>query len=151
DPHNILSLPEDFTYRAISHVGDVMDDGFLVPDKPDGMATFSGPDGLTLIVRNHELEPRQQGPFGADVELLSKIDPSLLYDQGEPGKPCIGGTTTLVYDTKRQQLVRQYLSLSGTIRNCAGGPTPRGTWITCEEATDVVGENLIDDGPRVLC
>ncbi|WP_442482056.1 alkaline phosphatase PhoX [Aeoliella sp. SH292] len=151
DPHNILSLPEGFTYRVISHAGDLMDDGLFVPDKPDGMATFAGPDGLTILVRNHEVEPRQQGPFGKDAELLSKIDTRSLYDLGEPGKPCIGGTTTLVYDTQKQQVVRQYLSLVGTIRNCAGGPTPRGTWITCEEATDVVGENVVDDGPRVVC
>jgi secreted PhoX family phosphatase len=151
DPHNILSLPQGFTYRAISHAGDLMDDGLMVPDKPDGMATFAGPSGLTLLVRNHEIEPRQQGPFGEDAELLSKIDSGLLYDLGEECRPCIGGTSTLVYDTKRQQLVRQFLSLAGTIRNCAGGPTPRGTWITCEEATDVVGENLVDDGPRIIC
>lgn len=151
DPHNILSLPKGFSYRVISHAGDQMDDGLLVPDKPDGMATFAGPNGLTLLVRNHEIEPRQLGPFGWDSELFDKINPDLLYDLGEEGKPCNGGTTTVVYDTRNQRVIRQYLSLCGTIRNCAGGPTPRGTWITCEEANDTVGTNKVDDGPEITC
>ena len=29
--------------------------------------------------------------------------------------------------------LKQFLSLIGTLRNCAGGPTPWNTWITCEE------------------
>ena len=151
DPHQLLSLPPGFSYRVISHAGDSMDDGLLVPDKPDGMATFAGPRGLTLLVRNHEIEPRQQGPFGEDCERLRQIDTQKLYDMGEEGKPCIGGTTTVVYDTRNQRVVRQYLSLSGTTRNCAGGPTPWGSWITCEEASDVKGVNKVDEGPEIFC
>jgi secreted PhoX family phosphatase len=30
---------------------------------------------------------------------------------------------------------KEYLSLAGTVRNCAGGPTPWGSWLTCEETT----------------
>ena len=151
DPHRLLSLPKGFMYRVISHAGDSMDDGLLVPDKPDGMATFEGPNGWTLLVRNHEIEPRQKGPFGENAERLSRVDTSKLYDLGEEGKPCNGGTTTVVYDTRSQKVVRQYMSLAGTIRNCAGGPTPWGSWITCEEANDVVGANKIDEGPAIVC
>lgn len=151
DPRNMLSLPAGFSYKVISHAGDTMDDGLLVPDKPDGMATFAGPRGLTLLIRNHEIEPRQQGPFGDDAELLSKEHAAKLYDLGEKEKPCNAGTTTVVYDTRNQRIVRQYLSLAGTIRNCAGGPTPWGSWITCEEACDTQGENRVDDGPPIVC
>ena len=56
-----------------------------------------------------------------------------LYDAGSGELPCLGGTTTLVYDTQTQTLEKHFLSLAGTIRNCAGGLTPWNTWITCEE------------------
>lgn len=144
DPANLLDLPKGFSYQIISRQGTKMDDGLLVPDKPDGMATFAGPEGLTLLVRNHEIDPSQIGPFGPEAKLLELIDPALLYDLGEPGRPCIGGTTTIVFDTRRQKVVREFLSLAGTIRNCAGGPTPWGSWITCEEASDRPGVNVIE-------
>lgn len=150
DPNRLIDLPADFSYQVISRQGETMADDLLVPDKPDGMATFSGPDGHTIIVRNHEIAPTDEGPFGGGARLLGKVDSRLLYDLGERTKPCHAGTTTLVYDTRNQKLIKQYLSLCGTIRNCAGGPTPWGTWITCEETGDVRGLNVYN-GIETLC
>src|SRR5687767_2939340 len=68
DPHKIIDLPQGFTYRVISRAGEKMNDGLRVPDKQDGMAAFAGPNGLTILVRNHELsaDDSARGPFGED-------------------------------------------------------------------------------------
>lgn len=143
-PGGIISLPHGFSAQVLSPAGSTMEDGLLVPGKHDGMGAMPGPDGLTLIVRNHEISPGHSttGPFDPRNERVERIDMSRIYDSGSgegpyPG-PSRGGTTTLVYDTKggREQgvLVRQGLSLVGTEHNCAGGITPQNTWISCEES-----------------
>jgi hypothetical protein len=141
DPAGILELPEGFSYKIISRWQDEMDDGFLVPARADGMATFPGPDGLTLIIRNHEIsaEDKELGPYGANHERLDKVDAGKVYDWGQGEQPAIGGTSTMLYDTRTGELHKQFLSLAGTERNCAGGPTPWNTWISCEEDTTPAG------------
>ncbi|MDA0832864.1 MAG: DUF839 domain-containing protein [Planctomycetota bacterium] len=141
DPSRVIDLPDGFSYRIISVQGRKMDDGFLVPGLPDGMATFAGPDGLTLIVRNHEVSPGGVGPLANPKEPPSNYDSSKAYDTAGGSHVCGGGTTTIVFDTKQQRVVRESLSLTGTIRNCAGGPTPWNSWITCEETILHAGKN----------
>ena len=138
DPAGIIHLPPGFSYKIISRVGDTMSDGLMVPGLPDGMAAFPGSDNLTILVRNHEIGPNalEMSPFGTDNVLYKNVNKELLYDNGFGQTPSLGGTSTLVYDTQKQEVVHQYLSLCGTIRNCAGGPTPWNSWITCEETMD---------------
>ncbi len=144
DPKKVIDLPKGFSYRLLSAAGEGMSDGFKVPGLHDGMAAFPGPEGRTLLVRNHEVDVNKVkiGPFGAKNELFSKIDRSRLYDAGNGEIYGPGGTTNLVYDTRAGKLERHFLSLAGTIRNCAGGPTPWGSWITCEETVIRPGKNL---------
>ena len=134
-PNRLVDLPEGFTCRAISRTGEKMDDGFWVPGKHDGMAAFPGPNGKTILVRNHELNwfHKGMGAFGWNNERINYVDPEKFYDPGHGVRPALGGTTTLVYDTRTGTLDTHFLSLAGTLRNCAGGPTPWNTWITCEE------------------
>lgn len=135
DPLHLLDLPAGFEYRILSRTGHEMDDGLLVPGKPDGMAAFPGPNGHTILIRNHEISTgdHREGAWGLDYTRVSKVAREMFYDAGDGEKPCLGGTTRVVYDTERRRVVKQELSLAGTVRNCAGGPTPWGSWITCEE------------------
>ncbi|MGF1485566.1 MAG: alkaline phosphatase PhoX [Prochloraceae cyanobacterium] len=120
DPQGILDLPAGFQYRAFSRTGDKMSDGNLVPQDHDGMAAFRGPNNTTIVVRNHEISPNQPNPVNAP-------------DNKKYDRLCRGGTTTLIIDNKDRSLIKDYVSLAGTIRNCAGGSTPWGSWISCEE------------------
>ena len=141
DPQGILDLPRGLSYRILSRTGQQMDDGLLVPGLHDGMTAMSGKNGRTVLIRNHEIdfEKPHLSAFGENYELLNRIDPRLLYDSGHENRPACGGTTTLVYDTKTQQLERHFLSLGGTASNCAGGHTPWGTWLSCEETIEREG------------
>jgi uncharacterized protein len=141
-----LELPEGFNAKVISRWGDKMSDGFLVPGLPDGMAAFDV-KGKVVLVRNHENRPAtpKNGAFGEDFALLSKARKKDFYDYGFGKSPGLGGTSTLVFDEQNQTLEKQYLSLAGTIRNCAGGPTPWNSWITCEEDTTKKGSSTETD------
>jgi len=121
-----LALPEGFRYVKLGVEGTPMSDGSRTPRAHDGMAAFAMPDGRIRLVRNHEDKdpPGVARPLG---------DPELAYD------PLAGGgTTTLELGLDAggaPVLERDFVSLCGTTVNCAGGPTPWGTWLTCEETT----------------
>jgi len=118
-----LSLPKGFEYNVLGKVKTQMSDGRPTPAAHDGQWTFRVKNELR-IVRNHEVSggsvPKEQAGIGSRNH----------YDE-----TCGGGTTTLVIDPKTNTLIRDFVSLSGTLINCAGGPTPWGSWITCEETT----------------
>jgi len=115
----LLALPEGFHYTAFGRTGEPMSDGLPTPPDHDGMAAFQAGDELRLV-RNHE-----------DTSVGTPIAPSgPSYDER-----ATGGTTTLVIDPATRLPLRSFVSLSGTLINCAGGPTPWGSWISCEETT----------------
>lgn len=134
-PGDILALPEGFTQKVISKHGDVMSDGLISPGMHDGMGAFPLNKDKVLLIRNHEISPGPQktSPFGVQNEHIGKIEKTKIYDYAKGERTCLGGTTSFVYDEKTAKVELEYLSLVGTVRNCAGGMTPWNSWITCEE------------------
>ncbi len=86
-------------------------------------------------MRNHEnwVNVPTGSPFGKGNELLDRVSKKQLYDRKVDGSPFFGGVTKVVYDLKNKRMESDYLVLTGTAANCAGGPTPWGSWLSCEE------------------
>jgi hypothetical protein len=120
DPQGLVALPEGFSYRVVSVAGQTsLVSGEKSPDRPDGTGAFRWRNGIRLV-QNHE-----QGPGAAlPVPLIA----GTVYDSA-----ALGGGCTVIETTRDADRIAEWVGLSGTISNCAGGVTPWGTWLTCEE------------------
>ncbi|MEM8735266.1 MAG: alkaline phosphatase PhoX [Planctomycetota bacterium] len=124
----LLRLPEGFTYQSFGWTGEPMADGLNTPHAHDGMGVVRSDGGILKLVRNHEVS--------ADSPAW-KSKRAGVFDSRAGG-----GCVTLEFDPERGEFLDSYASVSGTSRNCAGGITPWGTWLTCEET--VLGADSID-------
>lgn len=108
DDKVLIDLPDGFEYKVVSCEGEALD------GKMGGMVPGSA-DGMGSFA------------LGADRVVLVR---------NHELKEC-GGTTTIVYDCGTKERISHHRSLTGTSRNCAGGATPWGTWLSCEEQVEL--------------
>ena len=113
-----FKLPAGFQYKKFGITDSLMSDGNPTPSAHDGMAAFPMPNGNIRLIRNHEVGGRP---------VLAPVVPP-VYDLSTGG-----GTVSLEIDPNTREVVRDFVSLSGTAVNCAGCATPWGSWLTCEE------------------
>jgi secreted PhoX family phosphatase len=97
-----------------------MSDGVITPGRHDGMAAFRAGPSRYRLVRNHEVN----GPVGAFGSHAKAYD------------TMAGGGTTTVEVNRHAAKVESWVSCNGTQMNCAGGGTPWGSWLTCEETVN---------------
>jgi len=128
DPDGLLALPEGFSYAVVTSAGETMlAEGAPTPSNHDGTAVFNAGRGKYKLIQNHEL--------GAGSKLGVPHVAGAVYD---PGAVDAGGCTVITTDAKGRNL-GEYVGIAGTSTNCAGGPTPWGTWLTCEETETKAG------------
>lgn len=136
-----LALPQGFFAKRVTTIATeaLLDNpgGNIVgttPSNLDGTGAFEWRNKIRLVV-NHECR--------ADALNTVPLVAGTVYDDGITTG--MGGNTVVEVD-KDGNFIQQWVGLSGTIRNCAGGQTPWGSWLSAEEDTTKAGTEVVRSG-----
>ena len=136
DPRGLLALPPGFSYKVVTYAGKtkLRDTDAFTPSNHDGTAVFDAGRGRLRLIQNHEL------PAGSSLGV-----PHVKNTVYDPTAPMGGGCTVIETDHEGRNL-GEWVGISGTHTNCAGGPSPWGTWLTCEETEAKAGTAWTNNG-----
>lgn len=113
----LLRLPPGFRYFTFGWAGTRLTGG-RIPPNADGMGIVHAEGEILTFIRNHEIVDARG---------------SFAIGDGAFDPMCGGGCVRLRLDLRNERMLDAEPALTGTLVNCAGGVTPWGSWLSCEE------------------
>jgi len=130
----VLAFGPSFWRTALAAPA-ALGEGPYGPLQPPGPLGFALPEGFAVrevaragdTVGGHVWHPNCDG-----MATFAAPDGGWIVVSNSESSPPVGGVGALRFDADGT-IVDGYPICAGTAANCGGGPTPWGTWLTCEE------------------